>query len=241
MHNPLPPAQLWLGSPNFTELEALKYLQEQLCAHGGCSVCSTCTQLFDKQHHALLWLMPEKQYTLESLEPIKTACAYALEDQEHFFFVLPKAELLSVACQNSLLKTIEEPPHGYHFILLALGKDFILPTIQSRCIIKQFKQDQGSTHPLYNFFATSNQTDPSVLLKILEEHKPSEQESIGLINQLLAFWVTTYKRCAHEPTSQRYKQAERIITILNDGIMNPPMPGSSALFWKNVFIQLQTQ
>ncbi len=236
------PAQLWLGTHSQLALEALSYLQQQFCPHGCCGICTSCTQIYDKQHHALLWIAPEKQYTLETLEPIRTTCAYALERNEHFFFVLERAELLSVPCQNSLLKIIEEPPVGYHFILLASGKDPILPTIQSRCVIKQWAcNGHTSTHPLFTFFSTSTEQDPGQLLKILEEHKPNEQESAALINQLLHFWLTEFKRTAHDLASRRHKQTQQIIHILNRGLLNLPMPGGSALFWKNIYLQWQAQ
>ncbi|MGE0009206.1 MAG: hypothetical protein AB7F19_01580 [Candidatus Babeliales bacterium] len=241
MHNHLHPAQLWLGSHEQLALETLSYLQQQFCMQNGCGLCTPCTQVYDKQHHGLLWLEPEKNYTLESLEPIKTACAYTLEANEHFYFVLNKAELLSVVCQNSLLKIIEEPPTGYHFILLATHKDAILPTIQSRCILKYVSSTgDTSTHPLVTFFKASIKQDPSILLKLLEEHKPSEQESNALVNQLLNFWLKEFKHTASLQESPRYNQAQRFIMILNECLLNPPMPGGTALFWKNVYLQFYT-
>lgn len=238
----IPPAQLWLGIQAHLELDVLSYLQQHFCKQRGCGLCTTCTQLFEKQHHSVLWIEPEKQYSLEILEPIKAACAFTLEQDEHFFFVLNKAELLSVSCQNSLLKIMEEPPAGYHFILLASLKDPILPTIQSRCIIKQASTSlDTSVHPLFIFFSTSTQQDPSSLLKLLEEHKPSEQESIALINQLLVFWLSEFRRTVRDRESARHLLAQAMINILNDGLLNPPMPGGSALFWKNVYLQLHAK
>lgn len=236
------PAQLWLGTHGQLELEALSYLQQQFCPQSGCGICITCTQIYEKQHHAVLWIEPEKQYTLETLEPIRTTCAYALEHNELFFFVLKRAELLSVPCQNSLLKTIEEPPAGFHFIFLAGLKDSILPTIKSRCVIKEwaFTKD-SSTHPLFTFFSTSTEQDPGQLLKILEEHKPNEQESTALVNQLLHFWLTEFKRTAHDLQSAQHAQTQQVIKVLNQGLLNLPMPGGSALFWKNIYLQWQSQ
>jgi len=40
---------------------------------------------------------------------------------------------MSDAAQNALLKILEEPPLGVHFLLLASSEDFFLPTIKSRC------------------------------------------------------------------------------------------------------------
>lgn len=39
---------------------------------------------------------------------------------------------------NALLKSIEEPPQGVYFILITTKKDFLLPTIISRCMLVPF-------------------------------------------------------------------------------------------------------
>ena len=55
------------------------------------------------------------------------------------------ADFLTEACSNSLLKSVEEPPTGYHFIFLAERLSQILPTIQSRCMIKSLYEEDQST------------------------------------------------------------------------------------------------
>lgn len=46
--------------------------------------------------------------------------------------VLPQSDTLSIPAQNTLLKLLEEPPKGYHFILTATAASQLLPTIVSR-------------------------------------------------------------------------------------------------------------
>ena len=48
-------------------------------------------------------------------------------------FIIDEAELLDEAGQNSLLKTLEEPPLGTIIILVTSREDLLLPTITSRC------------------------------------------------------------------------------------------------------------
>ncbi|MEO1311728.1 MAG: DNA polymerase III subunit delta' [Pseudomonadota bacterium] len=47
--------------------------------------------------------------------------------------IIDKADELNVAAANALLKTLEEPPVGAHFILLADAPSRVLPTVRSRC------------------------------------------------------------------------------------------------------------
>ena len=48
-------------------------------------------------------------------------------------FIIDEAELLDQVGQNSLLKTLEEPPTNTTVILVTCREDFLLPTIHSRC------------------------------------------------------------------------------------------------------------
>jgi len=47
--------------------------------------------------------------------------------------IIPDAHLLTIAAQNALLKTIEEPPANTIMLLETLSEDALLPTIRSRC------------------------------------------------------------------------------------------------------------
>jgi DNA polymerase III subunit delta' len=47
-------------------------------------------------------------------------------------FIIRRAEELNTSAANALLKTLEEPGRGTHFILLSAAPDMLLPTIRSR-------------------------------------------------------------------------------------------------------------
>lgn len=53
-------------------------------------------------------------------------------------FVVLEADLLSIAAQNSLLKTLEEPPAGVTIILVCRRPEQLLPTTRSRCSLIRF-------------------------------------------------------------------------------------------------------
>jgi DNA polymerase-3 subunit delta' len=54
-------------------------------------------------------------------------------------FVVLEAELMSAEAQNSLLKTLEEPPPGVTIVLLAERPEQMLPTTVSRCAVVRFR------------------------------------------------------------------------------------------------------
>lgn len=233
----LPPAELWFGNSKQLILQAQRYLQNFFCQNNACTTCKTCSLIIQQQHHATLWLYPEKQYTLESLEPIAQTISLVLEQNQHFFFVIQKADFLSKTCQNMLLKMLEEPPTGYHFLLLAERKEYILPTIQSRCHIKIWKTNarEQINQPLTQFF-TQKTHDPFTFLEQLEKNTPHEQESIELLDIIISYWLEQHVKTINTNNNQ---DTQKKLKLFLQAQQKPPMPGSSKLFWKNLFLQWQ--
>jgi DNA polymerase-3 subunit delta' len=236
----IPPAQLWFGPHDHLVAKAMEYVQAQFCKNNACGTCRICMKIREQQHHAISWLYPEKNYTLEELSTIFTTISFALNINEHYFFIIQKADFLTPACANSLLKSMEEPPVGYHFILLAERQDLILPTIRSRCIVQSFQtESMPHSSPLFLFFSSTKKSNALDFSAALDESKINERESTELLDALLAHWITQYKQTILEDNKELCKQAEGIITLLKKAIACPPMPGSSKIFWKNLFLQMR--
>lgn len=241
-HSLLAPAYLWIGAQEQLIIKTKNFLRAIFCATGGCLHCIPCRQIENAQHHAIVWLAPEKeQYTLEQIELIHTTIAYKLAPEEHFFFILTKADNLSALCANNLLKSIEEPPAGYHFILLAEQADILLPTIRSRCQTEiMHGSSTNSKHLLLDFFYSPTTSSPLTFFKELESNKIGERESMQLLDTLLSHWITKAKEAITTNNGNAYKHAYTFIDILKKAYLKPPMPGSSKLFWRNLFMQFQS-
>jgi DNA polymerase-3 subunit delta' len=52
----------------------------------------------------------------------------------HRFVLIDPADAMNPQAQNTLLKTLEEPPDGTTLVLVAGSPDALLPTIRSRCL-----------------------------------------------------------------------------------------------------------
>jgi len=239
MSNHIPPTQLWLGNHDILQNKIQDFLQNILCKNNTCKTCATCRQIAQQQHHAVMWLHPEKNYTLEDLKPISQTISFALNKDQQFFFILEKADFLTSVCANSLLKSIEEPPQGYYFILLAERQDAILPTIRSRAVTTSLytKKYHASDHPLFDYFSSTNYSDPSQFLKTLDSSKINEKESIELLDSLIIFWADAIKRTTIQ--GKETKKYEQVFVLLKKALEQSPMPGSSKLFWKNLFLQIK--
>lgn len=231
----LPPAQLFVGQHDCAVKTVEQFLQTMLCRNNGCNTCITCMQIREKQHHALMWLHPEKNYTLDQFDDLFATLSLQQQPDELFFFIIQKADFLPSTCANKLLKPMEEPPRGYHFILLAEHADQILPTIASRCITHVLAAQATNTnsHPLVEVF-TKKMVTSNEFAKILDATSINERESVELFDQILNHWFTQY----HE---KKDPQATRIISSLQKAQLQPPMPGSSVTFWRNLYLQTQNK
>jgi len=239
---PLAPAYLWVGPADLLHDKAVQFLQCMLCPNGGGDSCIACIQIADRQHHSLVWIEPEKNYTLDDIAIIHERRSFQLEDGSHFFFVLSKAETLSLQCSNNLLKSIEEPAPGYHYLLLADRLDTIVPTIQSRCLIDHtFSGRERLEHEtLFAWFADTKKKNAVQFLKDLDASKIDEQQSLSLLARLMVHWRDELSEAIQNQDIQRYRAALKLSQALIKAHELLPMPGSSKLFWKDLFLEVQS-
>ncbi|MCD8090570.1 MAG: DNA polymerase III subunit delta' [Clostridiales bacterium] len=114
------------------------------CEKGGvlpCGECFSCKSL-DSGDHPDVFFVDDTKATLgvdlmrdEVIEKAKTKpyCS------KYKIFIINDAGRLTEQAQNSVLKTIEEPPAYGVFIFLASNYNAFLPTILSRCILIRLK------------------------------------------------------------------------------------------------------
>lgn len=71
------------------------------------------------------------------------------------FIIIPLAENFSSTVANGMLKILEEPPENTFFLLTFEGRERILPTIKSRCILLDFKHSAENFNFIYNNFVNN--------------------------------------------------------------------------------------
>jgi len=234
-----PTAQLWIGNHEHLISKTKQELQKIFCEKHRCTTCVICQLIQKEQHYGAIWLKPEKMYTREEIQIIFNTISFKLEKNQKLFFIIQHADFLTDACANSLLKSVEEPPEGYHFIFLAERLSQILPTIQSRCIINSFYQELESftDNPLIMIFKSENLCASSAFLKILDEEKPNEKETIEILDILLRYWLKEVKSATQENNQERFRVSQAKVEILKQAFEYSPMPGSSKIFWRNLYLQ----
>jgi len=92
-------------------------------------------------HPDLVWLRPAgAQHMIDDVrEQVIRASVYRPFEGRRRVFVIEAAEAMRDESQNSLLKTLEEPPAFAHLILLSSEPEALLETIASRCQSVEFQ------------------------------------------------------------------------------------------------------
>lgn len=236
------PTLLIIGQQHQTDQHAESLIKKALCKNKleNC-YCPDCRKVTEHQHHNVVWICPEKDYKVEDVDIIFERARYALDDDQEFFFVLERAETLNRSSANKLLKIFEEPPRGYHFILLTPNEDALLPTIKSRCAITRLEQNLNSNelHPLLAYFVHPiKHDDPFDFEAELKKYHFMPSESISLAHELLTHYAQKIQsfHTSQDGTQDEYLMNQNIIKFLQDKLKKPPQSGSSTLFWKNLFL-----
>lgn len=107
---------------------------------GGCGTCAECDRARRGLHPDLHVLEREGDVIrVEQVEPILADLSLKPFGAGRRVWVIPEVQALHPAAANKLLKTIEEPPRGVHFLLVTDRLEQVLPTIVSRCQVVEFR------------------------------------------------------------------------------------------------------
>ncbi|MBI2596525.1 hypothetical protein HYW46_07395 [Candidatus Daviesbacteria bacterium] len=86
-----------------------------------------------KNHPDVLWFEDNEKLGVEQSKIIREHLNFKPYSAKNRVVVLESAQKITDEAQNSLLKTLEEPPENAILILCSDSEDVFLPTILSRC------------------------------------------------------------------------------------------------------------
>jgi DNA polymerase-3 subunit delta' len=196
--------------------------------------CLECRRIKNHQHPLMVWISPEKNYSVDDVEIIFDRTKFALDVGQTFFFVIDKSSSLNAATANKLLKVLEEPPAGYKFILLAENLNSLPVTIVSRShIIKTTDNNKhdATKHTFFKYFTEpENLPDPTVFDQELKKVEISEQECVELCYDLIEYFL----KMARQNSNLEF--LKKNLEILQKRLRKPPCPGSSKMFLKLLYL-----
>ena len=111
-----------------------------------CNQCESCIQMENKDHPDVIWVSHEKAGVIsvgEIREQVVNTVDIMPYKGPYKIYIIDEAEKMSVAAQNAILKTIEEPPEYAIIFLLTTNRGAFLDTILSRCILLETKPVSG--------------------------------------------------------------------------------------------------
>jgi DNA polymerase-3 subunit delta' len=129
-------AYLFVGAPGSGMLEAAYAVaQAAVCPNGGDGSCDECIRVAHHTHPDVRYLSPQSVtgYLVSQVRELTEDVSRAPIRAHAKVYILDNAGLLRGAAANALLKTLEEPPAGVMFILIARSVASVMPTIVSRC------------------------------------------------------------------------------------------------------------
>lgn len=135
-------AYLFVGEPGSGKLECARALAQCIvCPEGGDGSCDECIRVAHGTHPDVHVLAPESPvgYLVDQVRALIDDVSLAPVRAQAKVYVLTEAALLRDTSANALLKTIEEPPAGVVFVLIARSEAAVLPTIASRCQTVPFR------------------------------------------------------------------------------------------------------
>ena len=235
------PVQLWIGGADQLLQEAKKLLMRVFCP-SHCGSCVACKNLDQEVFHATLFMKPDKSsYSISYIEETFKGAWLQRDPEKPFFFIIQQADLLSRVSAPSLLKLLEEPPLGYYFILLAQRKDLILPTIISRCMITEYTSSESYVwHQFIDMYTAPERYTLSEWNFNFDANSINEYHSLSLLDTIMKRLQEIYKK---NVSCNDHQQAEIIynrIACVEKKYTILPMPGSSKVFWRSLFLTLRS-
>ena len=136
----LPPSLIFSGPEGVGKrLVAQTVAQALNCTNpvsgDACGECATCKRIARGVHGDVLSVVPGDTgvIKIEQARDVIDRAMYRPFEGRRRVTIIDDADTMAPAAQNSLLKTLEEPPSSSVFILVTARPDALLPTVRSRC------------------------------------------------------------------------------------------------------------
>ncbi|MDN5317964.1 MAG: polymerase subunit delta [Thermoanaerobacterium sp.] len=162
-------AYLFIGESGFGKEFMAKYFAMMInCKSGSkpCLSCPSCIQMISGNHPDIFFIEPDGiSIKVETLRNVVINNAYVKPYNSYKkIFIIKEAEKMTEQAQNSILKTLEEPPEYGLFILTSSKMEGLLPTIVSRCEIIRFTRE--SDEVIEDYLINEKKIDRSMAKKI---------------------------------------------------------------------------
>ena len=147
---------------------AKEFAKAILCLNNEKKPCNNCRacKSFENNNNPDIIIIDEQDESIKT-EQIKELVKNVLEKPiqgDKKIYIINNSENMTREAQNSLLKTLEEPPEYVIVILITSNENLLLNTIKSRCIKIQFQN--LSDEEIKQYFRMANQVIDDSIIRI---------------------------------------------------------------------------
>lgn len=173
------------------------------------------------------WAPREENGQKKLAEAVRECCAFLQKGtfgSGRHCVLFPDLHLLNAACQNALLKTLEEPPEN-SLLLITGNEENILPTIRSRCMIlrlgamppeetEMILRREGTEERSARLVAHWSDGIPERAREMLRtDYAAFKTQAVPLIREAI-FSLPPYEEALKLCTDQKKASAEKVCAFL---------------------------
>jgi len=172
-----------------------------------CDACLSC-RVFESGNHPDVFFVTGTKATGIGVDDVRQQIVMPMITQpfkyKYKIFIVDKAETLTPAAQNALLKTIEEPaPYGV-FLFLAAHVHTLLPTLLSRCMLVKLGEIEivpemetlALAEEIAESIAGMDILETMALYRRIEPYKESRESITNLLDMLYLSYANRITRAA---------------------------------------------
>ncbi|MCD8484777.1 hypothetical protein LRY60_04230 [Candidatus Woesebacteria bacterium] len=168
-----------------------------------------------------IWaLTDEKSIKIDSIRRLQQELSTAPATKGIRHVAIFPAERITQQAQQALLKLIEEPPARTQITLATSAVTQVLPTIQSRCVVRLAKAATESTNTETSLFEKLSHCTSWKEVVTLSQELPSKREELRPVLQS--------ELSAHIPPSQAGVQYQETLLEVLDALNNNVQPALCA-------------
>ena len=199
VNNTISHSYLFLGQEGIgKKLFAKEFAKMELCLeqNKACNLCSSCLKFNSNNNPDFIMIEPDgNSIKISQIREMQESVYKKPIIAEKKVFIIDDSDKMTEEAQNSLLKTLEEPPEYIIIILIASNENKLLNTIKSRClkinfnnienekIINYINNQQITTLPSENLLRMCNGSIGKLnkINQNLDEYKEVEKSTISII------------------------------------------------------------
>lgn len=105
-----------------------------------CGTCNNCISIQQGNFLDVIEIDAASNRGIDDIRELRDHIYFSPSQGKYRVFIIDEVHMLTQDASNALLKTLEEPPSFAIFILATTEKHKVLPTIQSRCQVFDFRK-----------------------------------------------------------------------------------------------------